>query len=119
MSCTRSLRRVRCRDREHPNASPARSCPGERAGLVRTQHIRRSEVLDGVQAFDDYFLAAIAIAPFDRLTVTIMGSISGVNRRLPPWQKEGFQPVVLAQPVDQEYGGTITAINVIISQVNL
>ena len=52
---------------------------GQGAGLVGAQHVHRPEVLDGVQALDDHLLARHGRAPLARLTVTIMGSISGVS----------------------------------------
>jgi len=63
----------------------ARSCLGEGAGFVGAQHVHCPEVLNGVQAFDDHFLAAMARAPL-KFTVTIIGSISGSARRPRPWQ---------------------------------
>ncbi len=51
----------------------------QRAGLVGAQDIHRAEILNGVEALDDDLLRDMAIAPLARLTVTIIGSISGVR----------------------------------------
>ena len=51
----------------------------QRAGLVGAQHIHRAEILDRVEALDDDLLARHRHAPLARLTVTIIGSISGVR----------------------------------------
>ncbi|MFW8584216.1 hypothetical protein ACOJBM_02460 [Rhizobium beringeri] len=62
------------------------------------------EILDRVQPFDDRFLRAIAIAPWARLTVTIIGSISGARPTATATaKKKCLQPIVLGQAVDQEH----------------
>jgi len=52
---------------------------GQGTGLVGTKDVHGTQVLDGVQPFNDNLLFDIIMAPFERQTVTIIGSISGVN----------------------------------------
>jgi len=58
------------------------------------------------------------MAPFDRLTVTIIGSISGVRPTATARRTGTLQPVVLAEAVKEEYIGTMTTMKLIINQVN-
>jgi len=58
------------------------------------------------------------MAPLERQTLTIIGSISGVsptaNRER---EHERFAPIMLAEAVDEKTSGTMTAMNRSMSQV--
>ena len=51
------------------------------------------------------FLRDMAIAPLDRQTVTIIGSISGVIPTATAIEKKCFAPIVFCQAVDDEHQG--------------
>ena len=65
------------------------------------------------------FLRLIASAPFDRQTVTIIGSISGVRPTATATAKKKASPQLpLVSPLMTKTRGTITRMNRSISQVN-
>jgi hypothetical protein len=73
------------------------------AGLVGAQHVHRPEVLDGVQAFDDHFLARHREGAFGQVDGDDHGQhLGGQPDGHRHGEQEGFQPIVLAQPVDQK-----------------
>ena len=66
------------------------------------------------------FLRAMARAPFDRLTVTIIGNISGVSPTATAMAKRKASSQLWPKnPLMRNTAGTMTAMNRIISQVNL
>ncbi len=66
------------------------------------------------------FLRAMSSAPLDRLTVTIMGSISGVSPTATAMaNRNASSQLCLLSPLIRKTSGTITAMKRIISQVNL
>ena len=76
---------------------------GEGAGLVGAQHVHRPEVLDGVQAFDDHFLARHRQGALGQVDRHDHGQhLGGQPDGHGHGKQERFQPVVLAQSVDQE-----------------
>src|ERR1035437_4514347 len=92
----------------------------KRPCLVGAQHVHRPEVLDSIQPFDDHSLPPNARAPLERLTVTIMGSISGVSPTATAIANRiASNQSCLLSPLIRKTAGTITAMKPIISQVNL
>src|SRR6185437_10605841 len=76
----------------------------ERAGLVGTQHIHRAEILDGVEALDDYLAPGHrdrALAQIDRYDhwQHLGRQADGDGDR----EQQRLQPVALSQAVDQEH----------------
>ncbi len=66
------------------------------------------------------FLRDMAMAPLDRQTVTIMGSISGVRPTATASAKKKASPQSpLVRPLMRNTSGTMTSMKRIISQVNL
>ena len=66
------------------------------------------------------FLRDIARAPLERLTVTIIGSISGVSPTATAMaNRNASSQLCLLSPLMRNTAGTITAMKRIISQVNL
>src|ERR1019366_6161087 len=77
---------------------------GERAGLVGAQDIHRAEVLDGVEAFHDDFLAGHGQGALGQVDGHDHGQhLGGQPDGYGHGKQEGFHPVVLAQPVDEEH----------------
>src|SRR5215472_8557660 len=88
------------------------------AGLVGAQDIHRAEVLDRIEALDDDPLARHRDGALARLTVTIIGNISGVNPTATASANisaSSQSPFVI--PLMTNTLGTITTIKRIISQV--
>ena len=76
---------------------------GDGAGLVGAQHVHRPEVLDGVQAFDDHLLARHREGALGQVDRHDHGQhLGGQPDGHRQGKQERFQPVVLAQAVDQE-----------------
>ena len=72
-----------------------------------------------LRRFTMTFFFDIAIAPFDRQTETIIGSISGVKPTATAIEKKKASPQwCLVKPLIRKTSGTITRINWIISIVN-
>ena len=88
---------------------------GDRVFLVGPNAAGKSNFLEVFR-----FLRDIANAPLDRLTVTIMGSISGVSPTATAManRKASIQSC-LESPLIRNTAGTITAMKPIISHVNL
>ena len=77
---------------------------GEGAGLVAAQHVHRPKVLDGVQAFDDDFLAGHRQGTLGKVDGhDHRQHLRGQPNRHGHGKQERFQPVVLAEPVDEEH----------------
>ena len=93
---------------------------GQRAGLVGAQDVHRAKILNRVEAFDDDLLRDMAIAPLARLTVTIIGSISGVSPTATATaNNSASSQSSLVSPLIRKTAGTITRMKRIISQVKL
>ena len=63
-------------------------------------------------------LRDMAMAPFDRHTVTIIGSISGVKPTATVRAKKNASPHSLVMPLMTKTSGTMMAMKRIMSQVN-
>ena len=79
---------------------------GDGAGLVGAEHVHRSEVLDGVQAFDDHFLARHCQGALGQVDGHDHGQhLGGQPDCHRHGKQESLHPIVLGQPVDQKDGG--------------
>ena len=92
----------------------------QRAGLVRAQHVHRPEVLDRIEALDDDLLCATSpCAPLARLTVTIIGSISGVSPTATATaNSSASSQLPLVRPLITNTRGAMTTMKPSIIQVN-
>jgi hypothetical protein len=92
------------------------SVESESACLVSAQDVHGAEVLDRVEAFDDDFLS---MAPLERQTETIIGSISGVNPTATESAKKNApRQSCLVRPLMRNTSGTMTNMKRIMSHVN-